>query len=338
MTDDFQKIQEWHDVDEHVFRDQILTRYQPAVLKGLVKNWPAVQHAKHSPESICNYLIALDNGSLNNAVLVPPGLKGQMFYREDMSDFNFFRNKLPVSAVLNQLARYSHFEEPPAAALQCASIVDCIPGFLAENKLPLLNESILPKLWLGNEFLTPAHFDEMHNIACVVSGKRRFTLFPPEQIANLYIGPLDYTPAGAPVSLVSLKEPDFEKYPKFRDALAAAQVAELEPGDAIFIPAVWWHHVESLEPINILVNYWWEETTRAKDVDRISPVNALLHSLLSIKDLPPEQRQAWGEIFSYYLFDPQHDATAHIPEHKHGVLGKLTAAEAQTIKEMIKLK
>ena len=49
------------------------------------------------------------------------------------------------------------------------------------------------------------------------------------------------------MSMVSLRDPDFARYPKFRDALAAAQSAELEPGDCIFIPPLWWHHVESLE-------------------------------------------------------------------------------------------
>ncbi len=110
--------------------------------------------------------------------------------------------------------------------------------------MPLMDADVRPRLWLGNAFLTPAHIDELDNLACVVAGRRRFTLFPPEQVRNLYIGLLDSTPAGAPVSMVSLKAPDFERYPR-REALAASRVTELEPGDALFIPAVWWHHVES---------------------------------------------------------------------------------------------
>jgi len=189
---------------------------------------------------------------------------------------------------------------------------------------------------VGQRVLTPAHFDEMDNIACVVSGKRRFTLFPPEQIANLYIGPVEWTPAGAPVSMVSLENPDFERFPKFREALAAAQVAELEPGDAIFIPALWWHHVVSLDVVNILVNYWWEESSNARK--RMSPVHALMHSLLSIRHLPPEHRQAWGKIFSHYLFDTTQDSAGHIPEHRRGVLGTPSADEIDALKESIGLR
>ena len=36
--------------------------------------------------------------------------------------------------------------------------------------------------------------------------------------------------------------------------------AELQPGDAIFIPSLWWHQVESLSAVNGLVNYWWTDT------------------------------------------------------------------------------
>jgi len=60
-------------------------------------------------------------------------------------------------------------------------------------------------------------------------GRRRFTLFPPEQIANLYVGPLDFAPTGAAMSMVNLRNPDFARHPRFKEALAATQVAELGP-------------------------------------------------------------------------------------------------------------
>jgi hypothetical protein len=42
--------------------------------------------------------------------------------------------------------------------------------------------------------------------------------------------------------------------------LEVAQEVELVPGDALFIPRDWYHHVEALERFNVLVNYWWDSS------------------------------------------------------------------------------
>src|SRR5258708_4203310 len=144
-----------------------------------------------------------------------------------MTGFNFLRNRLPLAAVADQVLRYAEFPQSPAVAAQSALIRDCLPGFTAENSLNIVDDNVQPRIWLGNRITTPTHVDEWNNIGCVVAGRRRFTLFPPEQIANLYIGPLDFAPTGAPMSLVSLRSPDFERYPNFREALAAAYAAAL---------------------------------------------------------------------------------------------------------------
>lgn len=60
--------------------------------------------------------------------------------------------------------------------------------------------------------------------------------------------------------MVHVTAPDLDRYPLFARALEEAQEAELLPGDAIFIPRNWWHHVEALEKFNVLVNYWWDAT------------------------------------------------------------------------------
>jgi hypothetical protein len=203
------------------------------------------------------YLRRFDNGHPVDAIMTPPEVEGRIFYNESMSGFNFIRNRLPITAIAEQVLRYAAFARAPAVAAQSALIRDCLPGFAAENRLPLVDAAVLPRIWLGNAITTPTHLDEWSNIGCVVAGRRRFTLFPPEQIANLYIGPLDYAPTGVPMSLVSLHAPDLVRFPRFKEAVAVAVTAELGPGDAIFIPPLWWHHVESLEPFNLLVNYWW---------------------------------------------------------------------------------
>jgi len=330
-----QPIPEWRDVCERKFREEIATQYRPAVLRGLVRAWPAVQAAQTSPAEISRYLTAFDNGSPVDAILMPPQACGQIFYNDEMDGFNFARKRLPVSAIVEQLSRYALFDNPPSVAVQSALIPDCLPGFTVENKLPILDQAVAPRIWLGNRVTVPAHFDESNNIACVVAGRRRFTLFPPEQVANLYVGPLDYAPTGAAMSLVSFNEPDYKKFPRFKDALSAACIAELGPGDALFIPTLWWHHVESLDrKLNILVNYWWQGALGA--VERTaSAMDCLLHSLLNIRPLPPELRKAWASMFHHYIFDASDDDHAHIPEHKRGVLAEMTPEAAQRVRNML---
>ena len=256
-------LAEYEGVDARRFRDEIEARGEPAVLRGIARGWPAVQAARQSPEAVCRYIMGFDQGFPVDALLMRPEVHGRIFYSDDMRGFNYARKKVPVSTVVEQVVRYSHFPSAPAVAAQSALVHECLPGFEKENVLPLLAPEVQPRIWLGNRVTTPAHFDQSSNIACVVAGKRRFTLFAPEQVDNLYIGPLDFAPPPTPISLVDFKAPDFERFPRFREALANARVAELEPGDAIYMPPLWWHHVESLATLNILVNYWWGAAAEA---------------------------------------------------------------------------
>jgi hypothetical protein len=219
-------------------------------------------------------------------------------------------------------------------AAQSALIRDCLPGFSDENSLTMLPDAVLPRIWLGNAITTPTHLDEWNNIGCVASGRRRYTLFPPEQIANLYIGPLDFAPTGAPMSLVPLRQPDLARFPKFRIALAAAVTAELDPGDAIYIPPLWWHHVQSLEPFNVLVNYWWHGLPSEPQYN-LSAFDSLLHAIVNLRQLPPGTRQAWRALFDHYVFGPQDSVTEHIPAGRLGVLGRPSPADVARLRAQL---
>jgi Cupin-like domain len=324
-------IREFSAVDDEAIRREVLASARPAVLRGLVSAWPAVAAGRRSPAELVEYLHRFDNGGLVDAIMTPPEVEGRVFYNETMSGFNFLRNRLPISAIAEQVLRYGAFARAPAVAAQSALIRDCVPGFGAENSLSVLDSTVLPRIWLGTAITTPTHFDEWNNIGCVVSGRRRFTLFPPEQIGNLYIGPLDFAPTGAPMSLVRLHDPDFERFPRFREALKAAVTAELGPGDALFIPPLWWHHVESLEPFNLLVNYWWHAVPGVP-VGGTSGFDALMIALLNLRPLPVATREAWRALFAHYVFGPESGVTEHIPEQRRGVLGTFSAADAARVR------
>lgn len=322
-------IAEYRGVDRTVFHNDIVPMQQPAILKGFAEHWPAVSAGQDSPQALCAYLGRFDARKNVNTLLGPPTIKGRFFYNNDLSGLNFERRQEPLGTAIARLLEHLDVTVPPAIAVQATIIEDSLPGFVEENPNSLLD--VAPRLWINNATIVATHFDPMENIACVVAGRRRFTVFPPEQTPNLYIGPLDLTPAGAPVSMVSVTEPELERYPRFREALAQAQTAELAPGDAIYIPYLWWHHVESLEPINLLVNYWWNPAA----VGLGAPFDCIFHGVMAIGSLPPNQRKAWRALFDHYVFRLQTDPAAHLPAARQGLLGPMTPDRARDMKAML---
>lgn len=313
-------IAEWHGVDRATFERDIVPRYEPAVLRGLVADWPAVQRANDSDLALARYLTSLDSGEAVEAVMVPPGRGGRLFYADDWNGFNFLRQPMPISQVIEQVLRYVHFDNPPAVAVQSAVMDSCAPSFATEHRMPLLDATVRARLWMGNAIVTPTHFDESSNIACVVAGSRRFTLFAPEQVANLYVGPIGNAPTGTPISLVDLAAVDRQRFPRFEAAQAAALQAELRAGDALYIPPLWWHHVVSLARFNVLVNYWWSAAPGPSGLD------LLLHALQALRALPPSQRLAWRALFDHWVFTADDTTSAHIEPAMRGVHGRMTAA------------
>jgi len=326
-------IREFDTGDAELIRREVLMSGEPAVLRGLVSDWPAVAAARRSPGDLIAYLRQLDSGAPVDAIMTAPEIEGRIFYRDALNGFNFVRNRLPLTAIAEQALRYAGHARAPAVAVQSAPLGQCLPGFAAANPLPLAHPSAQPRIWLGNAVTTPTHLDEWFNVGCVVLGRRRFTLFPPAQIANLYVGPLDYAPTGAPMSLVQLHAPDFARFPRFRAALAQARSAELGPGDAMFIPPLWWHNVESLDALNVLVNYWWHAS--GAPLGSVSGYDSLLHAILNIRQLPEPARAGWRALFEHYVFGPQEAVTAHIPEPRRGVLGQLAPADAERLQAQL---
>ena len=290
---------------------------QPVVIRGAFTQWPAVTAGRQGAEAIVAYLKGLGSTRPVSAIAAQPDAGGRFFYNEDMSGMNFMRGQGQLELFLDDLLRAAEMEAPPSLAVQSETISEIMPGFTAANRLDLLPQ-VQPRIWIGNRIRVAPHFDIKENIACCIAGRRRFTVFPPEQTANLYPGPFELTPAGTPVSMVDLANPDLAAHPRFEQAWAEARQATLEPGDAIYLPYCWWHGVESLAPVSILVNYWW---TEGQPQGIGSPYDALLHAILSYRHLPPEQRAVWRRMLDYYVFEDSGDPGAHLPEHARGVMG-----------------
>jgi len=309
-------VRELAGVTPELFAAEVLHGYQPVVMRGLVAGWPAIAAGRQGAQAMADYLLRFDRGAPADVMMGAPSIAGRFFYNHDLSGFNFQRAKVTLPVFLAELVRQADLTDPAALYAGAASVTDKFPGWTAANPLPLPLPDAIPRIWVGNASRVSTHYDMSGNVAAVVAGRRRFALFPPEQLANLYVGPLDVTIAGQPVSMVDLEQPDLERYPRFADAYAAMQVADLQPGDAIFIPALWWHDVKATGALNVLVNYWWGGEAHA------SPLPALIHALLTVRDLPPGERAAMKAWFDHFVFEEEAPrAGRHLPGSAQGPLG-----------------
>ena len=324
------QVIDYQGVDGRRFREEIMPAAQPAVLRGVATAWPAVRAAA-TPQGIAAYLTAQDSGAAFDMLVGPPAIKGRFFYNEDMTGLNFERQPATAGKIASALIAALDDAAPAAIAAQAVEAKAAVPAFAEDNKLDLIGKPVSPRLWIGNQVVVSAHHDMFSNIAVVVAGRRRFTLFPPDQVANLHIGPFEFTPAGTPVSLIDFDAPDHDRFPGFKAAMAVAQTADLEPGDAIYIPYMWWHHVRSTERFNMLANYWWSDAPPAQP--GLQPVDALVHAFLAFSGLPAEQRAAWAPMFEYLVFDE--NAAAHMPPDKSGIRGKLTEDSKRRIRQQM---
>ena len=111
--------------------------------------------------------------------------------------------------------------------------------------------------------------------------------------------------------------------------MKTAQSAELEPGDAIYIPFHWWHGVELARAGQSVRQLLVER--QAPDLG--NPYAALIHALYAIKALPPEQREVWRGGFEHYVFGANGDPAQHLPPHARGMLGELDAEQLELMRD-----
>ena len=171
--------------------------------------------------------IALDlsdpelRAALEGAIAARPEENGRFFYKADLTGLNFIQGRGRLEDFLRDLLIAKGSDRPPAMAVQSEILPEVLPAFADANRLALAL-GIAPRIWIGNRIRVAPHYDIKENIGCCVAGRRRFTVFPPAQLANMYPGPFELTPAGTPVSMVDPHAPDLARYPRYREAWAAA--------------------------------------------------------------------------------------------------------------------
>lgn len=308
------------------FGVRIVEPCRPAVLRDLVRDWPVADAAARSPHDLLDYLHALDGGGVAEAFVGDRSIAGRYYYAANLADFNFRRITEPLATIVERIVTTAEREDGSSLYAGSLPIDAFLPTFAAENAMPLVPSSARPRLWIGHGSTVACHHDNFDNLACVVGGRRRFTIFPPDAIGDLYVGPIDHTMAGQPVAM-AVGAPDDPRFTRFTAARDRAITVELEPGDALYLPKLWWHQVEALSPLNILVNYWWDAFAAGPD----SPYTAMMLAIATIAERPLAERAAWRAFFDHYAFRPDGHPLAHLPAERHGILaagrqGQLRAA------------
>lgn len=177
-------------------------------------------------------------------------------------------------------------------------------------------------LWVGSAgSVSRLHFDLPHNFAAQFRGRKRFYLVPPHYAHRVY-SPMADVPAPH-FSPISLLEPDFAKFP--RSANLEIHEAVLEPGDALFLPSLWWHQVVA-ESAGIMINWFWNTPSMADDEGQLGSCLAafaahdtdLAHALAQLFEATETRRALLGQLIRLCLQLGERDRAREI----HRALGQ----------------
>jgi [protein]-arginine 3-hydroxylase / protease len=163
-------------------------------------------------------------------------------------------------------------QEPPAKRYYLVigniHVVDNWPRRFAKPVFPELfsDIEILPlvdaerllevNLWVGySGVVSNLHFDPIDNCLCMIRGRKHLRLYAPEEWSHMHL-PSTFGLENPLHSPVNAMRPDLGRFPKFQQA--RYRTCTLEPGDVLYMPAGYWHHVRS-EGFNVAVNLWWKD-------------------------------------------------------------------------------
>lgn len=224
---------------EDEFLQSFLRPRTPAIFTGLAETWGSL--AKWTPTALaerygeCRVLAA----PLDSGVLAEHPRHGVAFER------------VPLEA---QVA--SQQQADPPGHYVMAPVANFPAEFMQEFQLPRYVSGarhLQIKVWIGKAgTITPLHRDVPHNLNVHLCGRKLWILVPPEQTALVYSrGLRDALPN---FSWVDAENPDLTRHPLF--AKARTYVAEVGPGETLFLPSGWWHYTRSLDDTTAM-NFWW---------------------------------------------------------------------------------
>jgi [protein]-arginine 3-hydroxylase / protease len=228
----------------------------PVILRGYAQNYPAIEKWKSldyllqvvGPDSSCD----VEVGSYNQGERLTLSFEGYIYYLR----------------LWQEMYASSGQESPPDQLLYLAqNDLQSFPSLLPDIQPPELcfqcgdGKLYSSMLWLGPRgCISPLHYDPLDNLLVQLVGRKRVTLITSDtNPQRLYVGAEHEQQYNT--SAVNVEDPDSVAHPLFfgdgiTTNIVRRSTSDLLPGDALFIPSKWWHHVRSLD-LSISVNFWW---------------------------------------------------------------------------------
>ena len=256
-------------IDPHSLPEELLRSGQPVVLRGLVGHWPMAQAGRASASEAVAYLQRFEREGAPPAVVTvgPPEIGGRFFYNHDLSDFNFRREHVPLGVVLKTLLKYA--DRGIAAGDLRRLPRPSTPGCRVSRRKRLRARRRANR-WPASGSAIARAFPRIRTCLTTLPAWSpdigAFTLFPPQQIVQpVHRAARFHARRARPSAWSTSTRRTTSASRRFAEALKAAQVAELGPGDAVFIPSMWWHYIRRSRTFNMLVNYWWRQSPAYMD-------------------------------------------------------------------------
>ncbi|MGX9522643.1 cupin-like domain-containing protein [Vibrio mediterranei] len=245
------------EVDKGIAREAFLTQYvaknQPLIIRGYARDWPALmrwdvdtlrRHFGHL-NVLCSQSETHKHPDLTNARHnrhIPKPLKMSDYLDRIVVGPAQETAKLALNRLIfdsGEQCQYRHHIDlsPLAEDFTQPALLD---GASFEIGV-LWMQAQLTQSWL--------HTDAFENLFVQVQGKKRFMLYAPQEAGSLY-----NTRKYGAYCEVNAFEPDLAEHPLYENAHAMEVM--LEAGDMLYLPAFWFHAVESLDTFNISMNWW----------------------------------------------------------------------------------
>lgn len=120
-------------------------------------------------------------------------------------------------------------------------------------------DHVKTKLYIGHRgALSRCHCDGYDGLVCQLDGEKRVVLFDPLQARHLCVFPQRHALETRP--RVHVDAPDVLKFPRYADAAGCSTV--LRPGDCLYLPHHWWHHIECCSDVTVSANLWMSTRPR----------------------------------------------------------------------------